>query len=123
MGRLRGLANALSPLTGMPRLPAVGDRIPQAAISHLATREEGFEGKPKGGLVALLLAGLRIRAAARGVTTLFLGLPSGDPALATIRKRMRTVELVTRLYAVHWPDTPAPTLDPFLAIHPEAGLM
>jgi hypothetical protein len=99
----------------MPHLPTVGERIPQAAVSHLATRD--------GRLVAPLLAGLRGRAFRRGISTLFLGLPASDPALDTIRKRMRSVELVTRLYAVHWPDRPAPALDPDLPIHPEAGLM
>ncbi|MCB1330814.1 MAG: hypothetical protein KDK28_15865, partial [Maritimibacter sp.] len=59
----------------------------------------------------------------RGIPTLFLGLPDGDPQLQTIRKRMRAAELVTRLYAVNWPDTPPPILDPALRVHPEASLM
>ncbi len=115
LGRFRPLANAVAPFTGMPHMPAVGERIKQAAISHLAARD--------GRLVAPLLAGLRGRAYRRGIATLFLGLPASDPTLETIRKRMRAVELVTRLYAVHWPETPAPALDPALPIHPEAGLM
>ncbi len=115
LGRLRPLANALAPLTRLPHLPAVGERIPQAAISHLAALDTRR--------VAPLLAGLRARAVQRGISTLFLGLPSEDPGLAAIRKRMRSVDLATRLYAVHWPETPAPTLDPDLPIHPEAGLM
>lgn len=115
LGRLRPLANVLSPLTGMPRLPAVGQRIPQAAVSHLAALDER--------IVAALLAGLGGRAFRRGIGTLFVGLPARDPAVSAIRKRMRPVELATRLFAVHWPDTPAPALDPDLPIHPEAGLM
>lgn len=115
LGRLRLLANALAPVTGMPRLPAVGERIPQAAVSHLAARD--------GGLVAALLAGLRARAAERGISTLFLGLPDADPHLDSIRQRMRSVELVTLLYAVHWPQVPSPALDPTLRVHPDAGLM
>ena len=115
LGRLRLFANALGPLTGLPRLPAVGEQIGQAAVSHLAALD--------GRHVAPLLAGLRSRAARRGIGTLFLGLPADDSALQAIRKRMRAVELITRLYAVHWPETPAPVLDPALPIHPEAGLM
>ncbi|MCB1350446.1 MAG: hypothetical protein KDK11_18095, partial [Maritimibacter sp.] len=68
-------------------------------------------------------AGLRSRAARRGIGTLFLGLPADDSALQAIRKRMRAVELTTRLYAVHWPEIPPPALDPALPVHPEAGLM
>ena len=115
LGRLRPLANAVAPVTGMPRLPAVGERIPQAAICALAALD--------GTRVTALLAGLRAEAYRRGISTLFLGLPDGDPLHGTIRMRMRAVELVTRLYAVHWPDTPPPAFDPALPIHPEAGLM
>lgn len=115
LGRLRRLANAVAPVTGLPRLPAVGERIAQAAVSHFAVRDDR--------LVAPLLAGLRGRAARRGIGTLFLGLPADDPALPGLRRHLRAVTLATRLYAVHWPETPAPVLDPTLPIHPEAGLM
>jgi hypothetical protein len=115
LGRLRPLANLFSPLIGLPALPAVGDRIPQAAVFGLVAL--------KGEFVAPLLAGLRRLAFLGGIDTLFLGLPAEDPMLQKIRKRMRAVELATRLYAVHWPEVPAPRLDPALPIHPEAGLM
>ena len=115
LGRLRPLANAVAPVAGLPRLPTVGERINQAAVSHLAALD--------GTRVATLLAGLRAQAYRRGIPTLFLGLPDGDPQLQTIRKRMRAAELVTRLYAVNWPDTPPPILDPALRVHPEASLM
>lgn len=115
LARLRPFANFAAPFLGVPRLPAVGERIGHAAVSHLAAMDAQR--------VAPLLAGLCARAAGRGISTLYVGLPAGDPALENIRKRMRAVELVTRLYAVHWPEVPAPTLDPALPIHPEAGLM
>lgn len=115
LGRLRRLSNALAPLTGYPHLPPVGARIRQAAISHLAARD------PQ--LVASLLAGLRHRAAQRGLRTLFLGLPAEDEVLAMLRRKVRAVDLTTRLYAVHWPEVPPPVLDPGLPLHPEAALM
>ncbi len=113
--RIRPLANAVAPVTGLPHLPVVGARIPQAALSHLTATDPA--------LVATLVSAGRRLAYRRGISTVFLGLPATDPNLGTLRRRMRAVELKTRLYAVHWPETPAPALDPGLPIHPEAGLM
>ena len=115
LGRLRPLANAFGPFTGMPHLPAVGTRLPQAALSHYAADDAR--------LFAPLIAAARAVAHRRGIPTMFLGLPETDPSLETIRSRILAVDFVTRLYAVQWPETPAPELDPALPLHPEAGLM
>jgi hypothetical protein len=88
-------------------LPPVGSALAHAFLSPLAL----LPGEDAGLLPALLelsLAG----ASQRGIDFLTLGFAGQDTAMASIRRRFRTLVFESRLYSVAWPDGgPAAPLD------------
>lgn len=88
---LRPAINLAARFTGKPGLPAVGNALSHAFVSHLATADLNF------------LNRLRNRATERGIEWLTLGFAANDPRLQHIRQDLRCCEYRSRLYLVRWP--------------------
>ncbi len=95
----RPALNFAARITGGPRLPAVGQALANAFVSHLAVAPDEPDA-----LIALL-AGLRGLAAQRQIELLTLGFAANDPRLDTVRRNFRLREYHSRLYIVRWPRT------------------
>lgn len=97
---VRPALNALSWLTGTPRLPRVGMALQHACASPIACSPGAETAVPR------LLPALQRRAATRGIEMLMIGCSHRDPlhgVLATYSARARRYE--SQLYRVHWGDT------------------
>jgi hypothetical protein len=95
---LRPLINAAALVLTRPRLPALGQAISHAFVSHLATDPSRPQDAQR------LIQFLQCPARARGIDYLTLGLDARDPRLAHLRRAFRPREYRSRLYAVHWAD-------------------
>lgn len=93
----RSCINLFAGSMNYPRLPAVGETLSFAVLSHVAVARN--DGNAFGDLVA----DLRRVAFARGIKLLSVGLAAGDPRLASLRKRIHFREYRTRIYVVRWP--------------------
>ncbi|MCM2279811.1 MAG: hypothetical protein NDJ89_17185 [Oligoflexia bacterium] len=94
----RAALNALGPWLGVPRLPRAGQRLPHAALSHLAVDHCNEDL-----LVALLTAAFNA-SVGQGYSYLTLGLAARHPLLAAVRSEFRPREYRSILCTVHWPD-------------------
>lgn len=88
--------NAAGSLLGMPRLPAAGEALPHAYLSHLAV--DGDDPR----VFRALLEAAHADACDRRLTTLLLGLAAGHPWIPWVQRRFRPREYSTILYTVHW---------------------
>ena len=95
LGLLRPALNRLAPLLGTPRLPAAGERLPHAYLSHVAV--DGDDPR----VFAALLAAAR-RAAAGRFLYLVAGFAERHPFVAAVGRRARRFRSI--LYAVCWED-------------------
>lgn len=98
LARWRPWINRLSPLLRTPRLPAPGEALPHASISHLAVDEDDPEV-----FRALVEAAYR-EARARRYVYVVIGLAARHPWLPWLRRRFRPRQYASTLYAVHWED-------------------
>jgi len=96
--RTRLLINATSPLTGLPRLPACGNRLEFAYLSHVAIDEDSAE--VLRGLVAAQIQ----RARQRGRHYVVAGFPEGHPFQAVIHRDFARRTYRSTLYLAHWDD-------------------
>jgi hypothetical protein len=114
----RPALNLVAPVTGGVRLPAVGETLANAFVSHLAVAPDEPETLPG------LLEELRDLAAQRGIDLLTLGFAARDPRLGTLRRRFRCREYHSRLHVVRWPECggPAHELDERIPA-PEVALL
>jgi hypothetical protein len=94
----RPLINLLARVSGGIRLPAIGQRLASAFVSHLAIAPNKDES------LKCLIAKLRSMAARRGIELLILGFATDDPRLAALRRQFRFREYYSRLYVVRWRD-------------------
>lgn len=94
----RPFVNAASRVAALPRLPAVGQPIPHAYVSHVA-----IDGDNPSVLVALLRRALDV-ANRRKLAYLALGLMDRNPMLELVRKTFRHIDYRAILYVVYWPD-------------------
>ena len=94
----RPLLNALGRLLVWPRLPAVGEPLANALVSHLAVGPDDADS-----LIALV-AELRRTAARRQLELLTFGFAANDPRLGTVRRNFRCREYHSRFYCVSWPN-------------------
>jgi hypothetical protein len=98
----RPALNLAARVTGAIRLPAVGQPLANAFISHIAVAPDEPE------TLLGLLEEFRHLAAQRGIALLTLGFAAGDPRLAALRGRFRGREYLSRLYVVRWPEWGGP---------------
>ena len=96
--RARPVLNLAARFTGGTRLPAIGDVLRNAYVSHLAINPN----KPD--RLIQLITELRGVAAQRGIELITLGFAGNDPKLAVVRRSFRAREYHSRLYVVRWPD-------------------
>lgn len=96
--RARPILNLGARFTGGTRLPAIGDVLRNAYVSHLAINPN----KPD--LLPQLISELRRVATQRRIELLTLGFAANDPKLAVVRRSFRAREYHSRLYIVRWPD-------------------
>jgi hypothetical protein len=96
--RWRPWINVWAALAGRPRLPAAGEAVSNAYVSHLACDVR------RGEVAEWLIRLLHGPAHTRGIDYLTVGLDARDPRLAHLRKAFGAREYVTRIYAVHWED-------------------
>lgn len=121
-GRTLALArpglNAAASITGQPRLPRVGEDLPHAFVSHLATTSCDAS------CLTNVLTELAVNARKRGIELLTLGFAANDFRLETICGQFRCRKYRSRIYIVRWPGIggSARELDGRL-MNPEAALL
>ena len=96
--RLRPAINVAAPLLRMPLLPAVGQRLCQIYLSHLAV-----EGNDEDLFRCIVTAALS-EARRRGFVLALLGLSPRHPLAAALRRSWRHREYRALLHLVHWAD-------------------
>jgi hypothetical protein len=111
------LINGAATLLGLPRLPAPGERLRCAYLSHLAVDEAAPED------LLALITGVRAEARRRGIELVLMGQASDHPLATWLRKLPRQREFRSQLYVVRWPEDTAPALDPDLRVAPELALL
>lgn len=121
LARWRPWLNAAGRWLGTPRLPAPGEALPHAYLSHLAVDADD----PR--VFRALLESAHADACDRRLTTLLLGLAAGHPWIPWVQRRFRPREYSTILYTVHWErgeGAPAePPLDSGRLPHLEVALL
>ncbi|MEO9874526.1 MAG: hypothetical protein ABJM26_15295 [Anderseniella sp.] len=118
LGKLRRLANMLSPISRLPSFPPVGKPMRMATLSHLAVEDDDPDI-----FLRLVKAGLRL-AKAKRFEQVAMGMASERNLCKHVRMSLRTIEYQTMLYLVHQPGHKAlvDALQPGLA-QPELGLL
>lgn len=94
----RPLINLASGLVGGGRLPAAGEALDMAYLSHVAVDGDDPE------VFEALLRSAHADARSRGLQYLALGLASRHPLLPVAGRLFRHRRTVSTLYAVHWED-------------------
>jgi hypothetical protein len=93
---LRPFVNLIAPIIRTPGLPAVGQPVSQAFISHLSAPA----GPPE--VLLGLMNRMRVAAASRGIEWIAVGLPDGDPLGTILTQHFRCRTYRSRLYLVQW---------------------
>jgi len=109
--------NLIAPLTRWPRLPAVGEGVSTALLSHMVTPPNRPE------LIRPLVMSLHGSGHTLGVDSIGIGLESRDPRLKVL-KILRGMTYRAQLYVVHYEDgrEKAEALDDRLC-EPEVALL
>jgi hypothetical protein len=115
--RTRPLINLAARVTGSPPLPAPGEPLRAAYLSHVAIGDDAADD------LTTLLDAVRAEARHRGLHVVFAGWPSGHTHAAVLRTFARRREYRSQLYVVRWPEDEAPRLDPALLAAPEVALL
>ena len=98
MGRLRPLINALSGLTGLPRLPDPRQPFRFGFASHLAVDDDDQQ------IYAALLRQVYNQAVARRDSYIMLGLAERHPFCAPARRDYPHIDYPSQLYLAGWGD-------------------
>lgn len=96
LGRWRMALNAAAALAGLPRLPAPGEALGVAFLSHLAVDDDDP------GVLLRLIDAARGDARQRGAAAVILGFAADNPMLAAVRDRLPHRSFDSVLYAVDW---------------------
>lgn len=99
LARWRPLVNVLAPLAGTPHLPAVGEALQFAYLSHLALDDD----TDTAALTALVRAA-RQDAARRGLRYVVLGVSAAHPLLPGLRRTFSHRAYESVLYVAFWPE-------------------
>ena len=115
---LRPFFNLVAPLMRQPRLPAPGNNLENAFLSHLSVDEDD-----ELALFALIRHASR-RALARGIDYVMLGIASRHPLVEKLQKKFSCHRYSAMLYLVYWPDgeAAAAKIDDRLP-HPEMAIL
>jgi hypothetical protein len=113
--RLRPLVNLTARILGTPPLPAVGQIIRQAFVSHVAAAN------PE--ILPPLLRSLATAASRRGLEYLTVGFDSRDPRLQVVRRHFGAREYASRIYAVHWEEDASAQQPADGIVSPEVALL
>lgn len=116
LARSRGLVNVAARLAGLPRLPAPGEPLRCAYLSHVTVDEHALQD------LAVLVDAARARARDLGIDVVLAGCATSGPAAAVVRSLPRRREYRSTLYVVHWADQPVPALDG-RPVEPELALL
>lgn len=118
LARWRPWINRLSWALGTPRLPAPGEPLPHAYISHVAVDEDDPE------IFRELVESAHAEACLRRYAYVVIGFAAGHPWLPWLERRFRSRRYESVLYAVDWGegDAAVEALDGRLP-HIEAALL
>jgi len=105
LGRVRSVANVWYSMAGQPRLPAVGERLRIAAISHFAVIDDDPA------VAMALIDRVRSNAVSRNLELLVLGLAESRPLVPVLRDRLRARMLESILYGVLYDGEESTGLD------------
>lgn len=94
----RPLLNAASRFAPVPRLPAIGEAIPHAYLTHAASDDDD----PLV-LIRLVESALH-QVRGRGLSYVTMGLCSANPMLEPVRRRFHPIVYRSIVYVVYWPD-------------------
>jgi hypothetical protein len=97
LARVRPLVNLASRVVGRPSLPAVGDVLPSAYLSHVAIDDDRAD------VFLALLSAQRRQAAERGLDFLVTGFATRHPFHSVVASEPHHSYRST-LYAGYWPD-------------------
>ena len=106
----------------LPRLPAPGQALRSAYLSHLAVDDRVSSELATADQITLVAAA-RAEARRRGIDLLFAGCGSSLPIAATMRAQPRQREFRSLLYRVSWPGEEGPALDARLPVSPDLALL
>ena len=96
--RTRRLINAASPLLGLPRLPAIGNRLEFAYLSHTAIDDDRDD------VLSALIAEQTRRAHHRGLDYVIAGFSAAHPFHPVIQREFARRTYRSTLYVAHWDD-------------------
>ncbi len=111
---VRPLYNVLASARGIPGLPAAGTEIRMLHGAFLSAADSGTAEA----LVERALADW----SGRGASYLVVGLTEDHPLSAAVARRAAR-RLVSRVYAVYWPDEGVPTFDRTRPVHLEVATL
>lgn len=116
--RIRPLFNIAAPLLRHPRLPAPGETIESAFLSHLSVDADDEES-----LLALVGAAAR-KARSRGIDYIMVGLAERNPLCSLLERRFSCHRYESMIYMVYWDDGRdiVSTIDQRIA-HPEVAIL
>ena len=105
MRAARPVYNLLAPLLNMPRLPAEGQPVRAAWLSHLAVDQDDL------GETLAVVCAAAAAARAAGLESVMLGLAASDPRVEPLKRALKPIVYHSALYTVDWRDGAADTLD------------
>jgi len=94
----RPFVNLASHVAAIPHLPAVGQPIPHAYLSHVSVDDD------EASVLVTLVRHALHAACDRKLAYLALGLMDANPILERVRRTFRHIDYRSILYAVFWPD-------------------
>ena len=104
MALARPLLNLGAPVFGWPRLPAVGQPLSHAYLSHVAVDDDDPA------LLLPMVADALHRSRERGYAYLMTGFFEGHPLLDALRSASLHLEYRALAYLAHWAHKPASTI-------------
>jgi hypothetical protein len=117
LGYLRPALNFAAHVLRQPRLPAPGQTLRIAYVSHVGMRDENDED------LRTLVEAARTEARSRGIDTVLCGWATQHSMAEVLRDHTRSREFRSQLYIVRWPEDPAPAFDAARRPAPEIALL
>ena len=117
LARWRPFLNAIAPLTGVPHLPRVGQRLDFVYLSHFAVDDDRAD-------VAIALVAAARAALSADIDYAVIGIGNGNPVSDALVRRFRPRVYRSDLYVASWADGHARvgSIEPRIR-HPEVALL